>query len=58
MAYKYRYQRGDLFSFDDNFTSYNDSFIGEYPTLRDVQLVATEVNLDRHNVAVTLGYRF
>lgn len=58
LAYKYRYQRGDLFSFDDNFTSYNDSFIGEYPTLRDVQLVATEVNLDRHNVAVTLGYRF
>ena len=58
LAYKYRHQRGDFYAFDDNFTSYNESFISEYPTLRDVQLAATEVNLDRHNVAVTLGYRF
>ena len=58
LAYKYRYQRGDFFAFDDNFTSYNESFINENPALRDVQLRATEVNLDRHNIAVTLGYKF
>ncbi|MBP5769940.1 MAG: hypothetical protein J6W75_01065 [Bacteroidaceae bacterium] len=58
VAYKYRYQRGDYYSFDDNFTSYNSYFIAENPNLKDVQLSPTEVNFDRHNIAVTLGCKF
>ena len=58
IAYKYGHQRGDFYSFDDYFTSDNKSFATENPTLKDVQLKPTKLNLDRHNVAVTLGCRF
>ncbi|MCR4995189.1 MAG: hypothetical protein K6A32_07465 [Bacteroidales bacterium] len=58
LAYKYRVQRGDYYSFDDQFTSLNESFIDENPQLAGKTLSPTEVNLDRHNIAVTLGYRF
>jgi len=58
LAYKYRVQRGDFYAFDDQFTSLNESFIFENPNLAGVTLQPTEVNLDRHNIAVTLGYRF
>lgn len=58
LAFKYTYQRGDFYAFDDNFTSYNDSFIAENPTLANQQLKPTKLNLDRYNVAVTLGYKF
>lgn len=58
LAYKYRAQRGYFYSFDDNFSSYNESFINDNPALKDVQLSATTLNLDRHSVSFTLGYRF
>lgn len=58
IAYKYRVQRGDYYSFDDQFTRLNESFIGENPQLSGKTLQPSEVNLDRHNIAVTLGYRF
>ena len=58
LAYKYRAQRGQFYAFDDNFTSYNESFYTENPTLKDAQLSPTNVNLDRHHISLTLGYRF
>ena len=58
LAYKYRMQHGDFYSFDDNFSSYCQPFIDENPALKDAQLTATDVNLNRHNFAITLGYRF
>lgn len=58
VAYKYRMQRGQFYAFDDNFTSYNESFYTENPGLRDAQLSPTNVNLDRHHISLTLGYRF
>ena len=58
LAYKYRVQRGDFYAFDDQFTTLNESFCFENPDLAGKTLTPTEVNLDRHNIAVTLGYRF
>ena len=58
VAYKYRVQRGDYYSFDDHFTKLNESFCAENPYLAGKTLDPTVVNLDRHNIAVTLGYRF
>ncbi len=58
IAYKYTSQSGQFYAFDDNFTSYNSSFIAENPTLQNVQLKPTELNYNHHNVAVTLGFRF
>jgi len=58
LAYKYRAQRGQFYAFDDNFTSYNESFYTENSGLKDVQLSPTNVNLDRHHISLTLGYRF
>ncbi len=58
IAYKYRMQRGDYYSFDDNFSSYNESFIKDNPLLANQQLRATKLNLDRHNIAVTIGCKF
>ncbi len=58
VAYKYRVQRGDYYSFDDHFTTLNESFIDENPQLAGQMLTPTEVNLDRHNIAATVGFRF
>ena len=58
IAYKYRYQRGDFYAFDDHFTSQDGNFISNNPTLSGASLTPVEVNLDRHNIAVTLGYKF
>jgi len=57
-AYKYRMQKGDLYLFDDNFTTNNRSFINDNHDLKEVHLDPTEVNLDRHQITLTLGYRF
>ena len=58
VSYKYRIQSGDFYAFDDHFTELNQSFIAENPRLAGATLTPTEVNLNRHNIAVTLGYRF
>lgn len=58
LAFKYTYQRGEFYAFDDNFTSYNTNFIADNPTLANKQLKPTNLNLDRYNVAVTLGCKF
>ena len=58
LAYKYRVQRGDFYAFDDHFTTLNESFVNENPNLAGKTLQPTEVNLDRHNIAATVGFRF
>lgn len=58
LAYKYRMQKGDFYAFDDNFTSYNASFMADHPALTHMQLQPSEVNLDRHSFAITLGCKF
>lgn len=56
VAYKYRHQKGDFYAFDDYYQTAvqpESQFIttGDY-------LHPTSVNLDRHNVTFTLGYKF
>jgi len=56
VAYKYRHQKGDFYAFDDFYQTSlqpEDQFITEGQYLNP-----TSVNLDRHNVTFTLGYKF
>lgn len=57
LAYKYRTQHADFYAFDD-------SFMGElahdplYAGDPNARLSPVGVNLDRHQVALTIGYKF
>lgn len=56
LAYKYRMQKGDFYAFDDYYQTAmapEAQFITEATALRPV-----EVNLDRHDITLTLGYEF
>ncbi len=56
VAYKYRHQHGDFYAFDDSYqtaTTPEAQFITEGRELQPV-----DVNLDRHNVTFTLGFKF
>ncbi len=56
VAYKYRHQHGDFYAFDDR---YQTAVAPESQFITDPgHLTATDVNLDRHNVTFTLGFKF
>lgn len=55
MAYKYRRQQGEFYAFDDAFSSKPD-FAGT--SVAGVKLDPVDVNLDRHQVCFTVGYKF
>lgn len=55
MAYKYRRQQGSFYAFDDSFSSKPD-FAGT--DVAGVKLDPVDVNLDRHQVCFTVGYKF
>ena len=56
VAYKYRHQKGDFYAFDDYYQTAVQPET-QFVTTGDY-LHPTSVNLDRHNVTVTLGYKF
>lgn len=58
LAYKYRHQDADFFAFDDSFSSLDADFVHDNPSLAGKRLSNTGVIQDRHNIAVTLGYKF
>ena len=56
IAYKYRMQKGDFYAFDDKYQTTmapENQYITEASALQPV-----EVNLNRHNIVFTLGYKF
>ncbi len=55
VAYKYRHQHADFYAFDDSFSSKADF---AETGLAGVKLDPVDVNLDRHQVFFTLGYKF
>ncbi len=57
VAYKYRMQKGTHYAFDDSFTS-DAAFAKLNPELADARLQGTEIDLNRHQVYFSLGYRF
>lgn len=56
VAYKYRHQKGDFYAFDDYYQTALQPET-QFITTGDC-LHPTSVNLDRHNVTFTLGYKF
>ena len=56
VAYKYRHQKGDFYAFDDHYQTAVQPET-QFVTTGDY-LHPTSVNLDRHNVTFTLGYKF
>ena len=57
LAYKYRRQTGSFYAFDDSFTR-DPQFIQDNPGLANAVLDPVDVNLSRHMVTCTLGFKF
>lgn len=57
MAYKIRNQKADFYAFDTNFTS-SSAFRQDHPEMADMKLQPTEVDLTRHTLTCTLGFKF
>ena len=62
LAYKLRNQYADFYAFDTNFTNSNQELIPQFvydnPLLADVTIDPVEVNLTRHAITCTLGFKF
>ena len=62
LAYKLRNQFADFYAFDTSFTNTNQELIPQFvldnPLLADVTLDPVEVNLTRHAITCTLGFKF
>lgn len=57
-AYKYRAQKGDFYAFDDTFQrSGSDAEYGQFMA-GNRSLASEKVNLDRHSIDFTLGFKF
>lgn len=57
LAYKYRMQSGKFYAFDDSFTS-SSQFIQDNPNLANMTLAPVDVNLNRHTITATIGFKF
>ena len=58
MAYKIRHQKADFYAFDDSFTSPNTDFSTANPDLENIRLAPVPVDLTRHSITCTLGFKF
>ncbi len=56
LAYKFRTQKGDFYPFDDRYQA-NGATEAQFETTA-YNLASQKVSLDRHNVVLTLGYKF
>lgn len=56
LAYKFRTQKGDFYAFDDHYQAYGATE-AQFETSA-YTLEPQKVSLDRHNVVLTLGYKF
>lgn len=57
MTYKFRQQNGEFYAFDDSFSS-EAQFCIDNPTLANIKLDPVDVNLNRHTITWTLGFKF
>ena len=57
MTYKFRQQNGEFYAFDDSFSS-QPQFIKDNPDLANLRLEPVDVNLNRHTITWTLGFKF
>ncbi len=58
LAYKYRMQDGKFYAFDTSFASTGGPFAAAYPTLADATIRPVGVDLNRHQVQLSLGFKF
>jgi len=62
LAYKLRNQFADFYAFDTSFTNTNQEYVPQFvldnPLLADVTIDPVEVNLTRHAITCTLGFKF
>ncbi len=57
LVYKIRNQSGDFFAFDDSFTN-ETQFAQDHPDFAGARLDPVNVDLTRHQIAMTLGFKF
>ena len=58
LAYKIRHQKADFFAFDDSFTAPGTEFSQANPDLENTFLAPVPVDLTRHSITCTLGFKF
>ena len=58
LAYKIRHQKADFFAFDDSFTAPGTEFSQANPELKGTYLKPVPVDLTRHSITCTLGFKF
>ena len=58
LAYKIRHQKADFFAFDDSFTAEGTEFSQANPDLENTFLAPVPVDLTRHSITCTLGFKF
>ena len=57
LAYKYRMQNAKFYAFDTSFTQGED-FIADHPDLKGATIQPVDLNLERHQVQLSLGFKF
>ncbi|MBQ7986893.1 MAG: hypothetical protein IJ253_00070 [Bacteroidaceae bacterium] len=57
MTYKFRQQNGEFYAFDDSFSS-EGQFVADNPGLANIKLQPVDVNLNRHTITWTMGFKF
>ena len=57
LAYKYRMQDAKFYAFDTSFTSGNQ-FIADNPDLANASIKPVELDLNRHQITCSLGFKF
>ena len=58
LAYKIRNQFADFYAFDTSFANGNSQFVLDNPLLADKTIDPVDVNLTRHALTCTLGFKF
>lgn len=57
-AYKLRNQSADFYAFDTSFAQGDTQFTADNPGLKGLTLDPVDVNLTRHTISCTLGFKF
>lgn len=57
LAYKLRNQSADFYAFDSSYTN-STRFTEDYPEMTGMKLTPTDVDLTRHTITCTLGFKF
>ena len=58
MAYKYRVQNAKFYAFDSGFTAPDGQFAQDYPELTNTAIEPVNVDLNRHQLMLTAGFKF